>query len=238
MISYHGYSFSMDPKDGPEQWQYSFFSQVDDFVKKIDFIEDIRKRLSPATRTAINETGTVLMSFDTDPNPPKIPDSYWNVSGAVYAYLYLNISRRDIDTLHMSHGVGYPGFFPDVSMFDWKTGKPNARYRALKLIKDNFGPGDTVIETEIIDPLGQAMGVIFFRADFGAQAYRKPDGTKRLLLINKRNRPIRVALPKIESSAQVQTVDVATAGNPPRISSFKGDSMELSPFSISVVTLK
>lgn len=239
MISYHGYAMSSSPQDGPEQWQHSFFSQADTFVDKVDFIENIRKRLSPATRTAINETGTLLgSSFGINPNPPKIHDSYWNISGAVYAYLYLNISRRDIDALHMSHGLGYPGFFPEITMFDWTTGKPNARYRSLELIKNNFGPGDSVIDTEIIRPTGQALGHLSIFADFAVQAYRKADGSKKILLINKRMRPIRVALPKLPGGAQVQTVDDATGGNSPRVSAHQGDSIELSPFSISVVTFK
>ena len=32
-------------------------------------------------------------------------------------------------------------------MIDWVNGKPNARYWVLKLIKDNFQPGDTLVET-------------------------------------------------------------------------------------------
>ncbi len=229
MISYHSYSVAENPKDGPEQWQYSFFSQANEFIQRIDFIENIRKRLSPSTRTAINETGTLLISLSADPNPPRIPDSYWNLSGAVYAYLYLNLSRRDIDTLHMSHGVGYPGFFPDLSMFDWNTGKPNARYRALQLIRNHLGPGDRVIATD--------SGMHESFRDFAAQAYRKADGTKKLLLVNKRNRDVRVVLPP-SAGGQVHLVDGTTGGNPPKQFALEGDAMTLSPFSVSVVTLR
>lgn len=151
------------------------------------------------------------MSISTEANAPPIPDSYWNISGAVYAYLYLNISRRDVDTLHMSHGVGYPSFFPDLAMFDWNTGKPNARYRALQLIKNHFGPGDRVIATDVVRPSGQALGPAASFGDFAAQAYRKADGTQKLLLINKRNRVVRVALPQF-SGGQVQLMDGTTGG--------------------------
>jgi hypothetical protein len=236
IISYHNYSFSWNPSDGPDQWQYSFFSQADDFVREIDFIENIRKRLSPSTRTAINETGTLLPTFSRDPNPPKIPDSYWNLSGALYAYLYLNISRRNVDALHVSQGLGYPGFFPDLSLFDWATGSPNARYRALQLIKANFVPGDKVIDTEIITPSGIALGAFSNFGDFAAQSYRGQNGVKKLLLINKRNRAISVAIPTMKAGGRVQTVDGATGGSSPRIFDLKDGSLQLSPFSISVVT--
>lgn len=237
MISYHGYSSSEGPNDGPDQWQYSYFSQANEFLQKIDFIEAIRKRLSPSTRTAINETGS-LLSSDLQTDPSKIPPSYWNASGALYAYLYLSVSRRDIDALHMAQGVGYPSFFPDLAMFDWATCKPNARYQDLKLIKDNFGPGDRLIETEIADGAGRTLGVWTPLADIGAQAYEKESGARKLLLVNKRNHSVDVVLPKSVSGALVQTVDVTSGGNPPRVSTLKGERMELTPFSVSVITLK
>ena len=41
--------------------------------------------------------------------------------------------------------VGYPSQFPSVSMMDYNNGKPNARIWVLKLIKDNFHPGDKLV---------------------------------------------------------------------------------------------
>jgi hypothetical protein len=237
MISYHGYSVPQGPSDGPDQWQYSYFSQASEFLQKIDFIENIRKRLAPSTRTAINETGS-LLNPDLEADPSKIPHSYWNASGALYAYLYLSVSRRDIDALHMSQGVGYPSFFPDLAMFDWVTCKPNARYQDFKLIKDNFGPGDRLIDTQILDDTGHSMGELVSFADVAAQAYEKEAGTRKLLLINKKNHPVDVALPKMVIGALVQTVDVTSGGNPPRVSTIKSERMELTPFSVSVITLK
>ena len=34
-------------------------------------------------------------------------------------------------------------------MVDWDTGRPNARWQLLKLIHDNFGPGDTLVSTQV-----------------------------------------------------------------------------------------
>jgi hypothetical protein len=36
-------------------------------------------------------------------------------------------------------------------MVDWTNGKPNARYWVLKLVKNNFGPGDTLLGTVFTD---------------------------------------------------------------------------------------
>ena len=37
-------------------------------------------------------------------------------------------------------------------MMDWTTNKPNARFWVLKLIKDNFHPGDKMVETDVGRP--------------------------------------------------------------------------------------
>lgn len=112
-------------------------------------------------------------------------------------------------------------------------------YQALKMIADNFGPGDAVLQTDLIGPAGYLMaGALESAADLAAQSYRKPDGKRKILLINKRNKTITATLPETASSAQLQTVDATTGGNPPRVSTVRNASMELSPFSISVVTLQ
>jgi hypothetical protein len=71
MISYHFYA---TPAAGqtPDHWQYTFFDQADRFVATVRYIEEIRKRLSPATRTTLDEIGSILPG---DPMGPKgIPD--------------------------------------------------------------------------------------------------------------------------------------------------------------------
>jgi hypothetical protein len=238
MISYHGYSDSENPHDGPDDWQYSFFQQADDFLQQIDFIENIRRRVAPSTRIAIDEAGTILGFLCLDPHPPRIPSSYWNASGAVYAYLFMYVSKRDIDTLNISNGVGYPGYFPDLSLFDWTTGSPNARFRVLKLIKDNFGPGDVLVRTDIADLKGRRVDDVVTFSDFGAQAYRKADGTKKLLLVNKRNRPVKIRLAAPGNGVELQTVDDLTGGGLPRTSDLRDAILQLRPFSVSVATFR
>jgi hypothetical protein len=44
-------------------------------------------------------------------------------------------------------------------MVDWNTGQPNARYWVLKLLRDNFGPGDKLVETSVGAPHIYATGL-------------------------------------------------------------------------------
>ncbi len=180
MISYHFYA-SGSPQQGTPVMQYTFFDQADGFMKEVKFIESIRKRLSPSTRTTVDEIGSILSS-DNGPSDSIIPDDYWNLSGALYAYVYLGLVRMGIDLIGESQLVGYPTQFPSVSMINWKTGRPNARYWVLKIIHDHLGPGDALVNTGVVGDGLVAQGFVTARG-------------KRVLLINRSNRPIMLALP-------------------------------------------
>ncbi len=41
-------------------WQYTFFDQADGFLNTVRYIENIRKRLSPQTKTDTDELGVIL----------------------------------------------------------------------------------------------------------------------------------------------------------------------------------
>lgn len=134
-ISYHFYAV---PPSGQTiaDWQYEMFQQADEFLTTVRAIETIRKNLAPQTRTDIDELGTVL---PTDA-PPAVgvtpPAAYWNLSAAMYAYLYVNLARLQIDVVGESQLVGFPTQYPSASMMDWMTNKPNARFWVVKLLKD------------------------------------------------------------------------------------------------------
>ena len=84
-------------------------------------------------------------------------------------------------------------------MMNWTgSGKPNARFWVLKLLKDNFGPGDKLPETKSQN--GSAIEV---------QAFGTSAGNK-LLLINKRNRPVHVKLPSDFANGAATFVDEST----------------------------
>ena len=173
-ISYHFYAV---PGDGESlrEWQRTFFSQAAGFVSSVKYIEAIRKRLSQKTRTMINETGAILRSDITGNNSgdsadPNIPPAYWNLAGAVYAYIYEELAKLGIDVVGESQLVGYPTQFPSVTMVDWHTGKPNARFQVLKLLRDNLGPGDRVIDTGSSDDAFNDPPIVDFAYAKGRRA--------------------------------------------------------------------
>jgi hypothetical protein len=221
MISYHFYA---SPVAGQtiDSWQYTFFDQAGGFLNTVRYIEAIRKRLSPETRTTIDELGVILPTDNTDADKVPPPAAYWNLAGSLYAYLFIELSRLQIDIIGESQLVGYPTQFPSVSMMDWITNKPNARFWVLKLLKDSFHPGDTLVETEVSS------------GDLAAQAFLTPTGRK-LLVVNKRDRAVEVPI-EDAGKASAFTVDVETGDGPARSVKPVAGKLWLEPFAVTVVS--
>jgi hypothetical protein len=219
-ISYHFYA-SPTPGQTLDQYQYSFFDQASGFLNKVRFIESIRRRLSPATMTTINEIGSIINA-----EPEKIPGDYWNLSGALYAYIFLELTRMGIDVAGESQLVGFPTQFPDVSMMNWVNGKPNARYWVLKLIHDHFGSGDNFVQT----------GIDGSSDDLVAQAFYCKTG-RAILLINRRNKELKVALPALARGKSIEWVDESTGEEQPNKSRLEDASILLKPFAVAVVNM-
>jgi len=227
MISYHFYAVpTLDQT--PEIQQFTFFEQADKFLDLVRYIESIRQSLSPETGTAINEIGAIsaddLRQFAPGYVFEPIPNSYWNLCAALYAYVYGQLAQLGIDVAAESQLVGYPTQFPSVTMVDWTTGQPNARYWALKLLRSNFGPGDKLVETRVSLPY------------LYAQAFVTRDGQRRVLLVSKRNRLLEATLPGA-AGARVEVVDQATGLQPPATTQLKGEKLNLEGLAVAVVTL-
>ena len=124
-----------------------------------------------------------------------------------------------IDIVGESQLVGYPSQFPTVSMLDWRTGAPNARFWALKLIHDHFAPGDKLVETR-----GAPRDVL-------TQAFLTPRG-RALLVVNKRNAQSSLRLRDDWQDAELAVVDSSA---PPRTTALAGQSIDLAPFAVAVV---
>lgn len=228
MISYHFYATPTREQTAAD-WQYSFFDQADRVIASIRFVEAIRKRLSPETRTTIDEIGTILPTDwhpDTpyDPGPP-IPPVYWNASGALFAYFYIEAAKLDIDIVGESQLVGFPSQFPSVTMVDWTTGAPNARFEVLRLLHEHTGAGI------------QRAATRFLGSDIDAQALIGTGG-KQLLLVNKRNRPIVVELPAGFIRGSILTVDESTGNARPVAKEWSGATLTLAPFAVSALTAR
>jgi hypothetical protein len=221
IISYHFYA--TPTKDQTiDNWQYTFFDQAGGFLNTVRYVEAIRKRLSPATRTDLDELGVILPTDNSPEDKIAPPPAYWNLAGALYADLFIELARLQIDIVGESQLVGYPTQFPSVSMMNWQTNQPNARFWVLRLIKDSFHPGDKLVET------GGAS------SDLAAQAFVTPSG-RRLLLVNKRNRSVDVAIPGADTASAL-TVDLESSDGPARAVKPAAGKVTLAPFAVTVVS--
>jgi hypothetical protein len=232
-ISYHFYAVPT-ADETPEVEQFTYFDQADGFLKTVRYIESIRKRLSPETKTTIDELG-VISADDIAQGEPghvakPIENSYWNLAGAMYAYLFGEMTKIGIDVSGESQLVGFPTQFPSVSMVDWNNGKPNARFWVLKLIHDNFTAGDKLVEIAPSSPPAPNDPYIY------SLAFSTHDGKRRVLLVNKRNRPFDVTVTGA-TGGQEDYVDQTTGFQPPATVKLTSDSVKLAGYSVTVVTL-
>ena len=222
MITYHFYATPAADQT-PEVQQYTFFLQADHFLDTVRYVQSIRKRLSPDTQTDINELGSILPN-DNRSGPIVIPNSYWNLSGATYAYVFGELAKLGVEYAGESQLVGYPTQFPSVSMVNWTTGQPNARFWVLKLLHDNFGPGDKLMDTSNKSPYVYARG------------FTTRDGKQKVLLVNKRDHAVVVSIPGV-ANGHVDVVDQQTAFQPPAGSQLGSDRVTLGGLAVAVVTL-
>lgn len=231
-ISFHVYA-TPSADQTLDDWQFTFFDKAHEFLAATRYILHIRDRLSPSTKIMVNEAGSILAG-DGDQGEPNhietpIPPAYWNLSGALYAYLYVELAKLGVDAVGESQLVGYPSQFPSVSMVDWTTGKPNARLAVLELLKNNFGPGDDFADTEVQNGAPADADAI------EAQGFVR-GGQRKLLLINQRNREVTVGLPKECVGGTLEMIG-GTSSDP--VKQDVGDTtLHLLPFAVAVVTLK
>jgi hypothetical protein len=227
MISYHFYAVpSSDLRF--EDWPDSFFTQADGFLNVVRYIQATRQKLSPETATTIDEIGAIS-SDDSKQNEPghvtqPIPEAYWNLCAALYAYMYGELSRLGIEGVGESALAQLPGFYPSVSMVDWNTGQPNARYWVLKLLRERSGPGDKVVQAHASLPYIYAQGFI------------AADGQRKILLVNRRDRPFEVSLTDA-TGGTFESVDQMTGSNPPASTHLTENTLTLPGLAVEVVSL-
>jgi hypothetical protein len=166
-------------------WRDIFFAQAEGFLDQVRFIESIRRRLAPDIKTFVNELGTFVPDVM---NPqPDIPDVYWDLSASVQSYLWAQLVALGVDLVGVAEFMDYPGMIPGATLIDWNTGEPNARYRALAVLLDHFGPGDSLVATGVGDPAAPDSRV-------HAQGFINPDGARKLLIVNKTPEPVEITL--------------------------------------------
>jgi hypothetical protein len=221
LLSYHFYA-APDLDEMPEVQQHTFFKMADRFLSTVRHIEVLRQHLSPTTQTYINELGS--FTPDTLSKDAVIPPSYWVLSGSMFAYLYPQLVQVGVDIIAAAELIDYPGQFAGATLVDWDTGRPNARYWVVKLLRDNFGSGDRLVDTRHPEQV------------LLAQAFITPKGERKILLVNKRNREITVSIPD-GAGSKIDFVDQTTGFNPPASLELKEASVTLRPQAVAVVTV-
>jgi hypothetical protein len=220
LISYHFYA-QPAPADTVDQYGPDGFAQADGFLANAARIEGIRKSLAPRVRTTVNELGTILPGSATQTDPAPIPDAYWNFSSGIFAYVYAKLAVLGIDIVGESQLVGYPSQYPSVSMVDWTTGLPNARYRTLELILDEIRPGCRLIEGPATTDGLYTLGI-------------RDHACRKVLLVNKTNSPV-VATDL--QGARIRIVDQDSAGGPIRERRAPGKTFTLGGYAVAIATL-
>lgn len=223
-LTYHFYA--VVPRDRPAGACPSpAFGQNDRFIAGARDIEAIRHRLRPEAKTAVNEIGAILFEELQQTKPDyehqAIDAGWWNLSAAVFAHQFATLALLGVDVVGQSALAQYPDQFPSVSMLDWETGRPNARYWVLKMLIDHFGPGDRLMQTA------------FPSRNVHAQAFVTRRGRKAVLLVNKCDREAVVSIPGF---AGARAVRVDTAFDPPAESVVGEDGrVRLGNFGVAVV---
>jgi hypothetical protein len=94
----------------------------------------------------------------------------------------------------------------------------------LKLLVDNFGPGDKLVGTELDTP-----------SVYG-QAFVTRQGQRKLLLVNKRDRAFEVSIPESQGS-ETSYVDQSTSFQPPASAHLNENKLTLNGLEVAVVNL-
>ncbi len=137
MIAYHFYA-TPAPTETINEWEYTLFDQADGFLNTARYIDDTRKRLSPETRVDLDELGVILPDDLTWADRKKvnpIPDKFWNLSSALYAYLYIGLAKNGgIDIAGESSTLAIPMerlATNSLPAFQWLTGGVENRMRDI-----------------------------------------------------------------------------------------------------------
>jgi hypothetical protein len=219
-IGYHAYPTNDVGPIATADDMTKFFEYVDEFVDvKIPAVQAVVAALSPATKTLLDECGTMgpLLGGLTDP-------AYWVASGGYWAYMWARVAVSphgpSIPAVGQSQFMDSPGREPGVTMMNWETGEGTAKYWVTKMVIDSVSMGDVWHPTNSSAPSVFAMGYTH-------------GSTRHVLLVNKQNANTTV---EIAGATSAVVVDGATNEQPPRLESLAG-TIVLAPFATAIVTI-
>jgi hypothetical protein len=127
--------------------------------------------------------------------------------------------------------IDYPGQFAGTTLVNWETGEQNARYWVIKLLHDNFGPGDKLTAPNKVDELTQPDPAV----QIYAQGFISPKGLRKVLLVNKRDCALDVAIAGA-AGGEEEHVDQWTTAQP-MVHKLTADTVHLPPSAMAVLTL-
>ena len=237
MISFHFY--------GEEPWK-KLFKQADYFIGQAEHIaKEVfgRKNSSPKIGLMINELGTFSAREASAVDDPL----YWNMSAAFYAYTVAKLASSGIQVIGESQLIGVPGQFPHVTMVNWETGAPNARFYVLKLLKDHLRRGDQIRDLRSSDSRIYARSFTRMhdcgeRDEIVASVLDCPllqEGRmeSNIIVVNKSRQSVTVRIPGI-ADGTLEYLDSASPESPPVRGSLDDDTINLKPYEVAIVTLK
>jgi hypothetical protein len=226
-VSFHFYAGSEDGTEPLKDYPFTFFAQADEFLAVVSYIDTMRQQLSPSTRLMADEIGTGLPDDGPQwkPTYASIPAYYWNLSAALYAYVFAELAVRGVNVVNESMMPAYVGQFPDLALLNWQTGQPNARFTVLKLLRDNFRPGDMITEASATS--GYVM----------AQGFVSPSGQRKVLLVNKSDKDFQVNFSEAPG-ATLKVIDLSTSSTRPPEEPLKTSTFKLGGFGVAALTLK
>jgi hypothetical protein len=229
LLSYH--FFLLPDADEPAaEMPYTFFHEADEYLLAAHAIETLRRTLAPDAKTDVDNVATML----PDPLAPKlahpIPASYWSLSGGIFAYIYGKLALLGVNAVGASELIDSPGIVAASTLVDWNTGQPNTRYWVLKLLRENFGPGDRLVRPTPYTVLQPDPSPEVY-----VQGFVSPSGTRKLLVVNKRSAPEELRIAG-SSGGSVQVVDTSSAASPSP-QPFTEQTLRLPPLAVAVVTL-
>ena len=238
-VSYHFYALYTPSQSRSEQVA-AVFDQADRFLENMRYIRAIRDILSPRTGLMVTEIGamnqgaralrTEMLRFEIQ------------LSAAMYAYLYAHLASLGVEGAHVSGLVAVQPdrVWQELAMIEWESGRPNARYWALKLLIDEFPPGSQIVETSSFTaPTFQlppaALELMARRIAVHSQAFISPEGVRKLLLINRSDTEVPVNL-QAEGEALWRIVDLCGNQGERRIRYPGPEPVTLKALAVAIVT--
>ena len=111
-ISYHFYAVPT-PDQGPDVQTHVFFAQADGFLNTVRYVgsrsgSGCPQRRAPRSTRSVRSPADDLMQSDPSHVAQPIPASYWNLTCAMYAYLFGELTRIGIDVVGESQLSAIP----------------------------------------------------------------------------------------------------------------------------------